>query len=129
MKSIKSFEVLLLAILLVIALAQLQDGLDWGNPFYFLLASMCLLVIRRVIGARTIREAHSWMRSHVRIAIYLLLIVVANAVYVGSSFMDGYVDLIEAIGAYFFVITLFSAVVLLGEYLFQFVLNLFRRKK
>lgn len=129
MKSVKSFDVLLLAILLVVVFAQIQHKLVLGTVVYFGLVLMGLLVIRWVVGAQTINEARLWLRFRMRIAYYLIFIWVVNLVYVGYSFWNGYLGLVEAIGVYLMVIVVFSALVLLGQHALQRVLKVFGSKK
>ena len=115
MQSARSFDVFLSAILLVITATQMMYELSRGTLLVILLTSINLLIIRRVIGAGTIKEAFSWMRFHQHTAFYLLFLWVATAVLLGYSVWMGYAGLIEATALYFFAATVYSAIVLLGH--------------
>lgn len=129
MKSIKSFDALLLAILLVIGLCYLQAELNFGLAVYFVMALAGMLLIRKVMGAQTIGEAVAWLRSHARLAFYLSFIWVVGLVQIGYAFLYGYLTLIEAIGGYFFASVVFSALVFLGYLALQLVLKVFGRTR
>jgi hypothetical protein len=128
-QSARSFDFFLSAILLVISATQMMHGLDWATLLFVLLAAISLLIIRRVIGAGTTKEAFSWMRFHEHTAFYLLFLWVATAVLLGYSVWMGYAGLIEATALYFFAATVYSAIVLLGHVVLKFFLNLLGSRK
>lgn len=129
MQSARSFDVFLSAILLVITATQMMYELSRGTLLVILLTSINLLIIRRVIGARTLNEALSWMRFHQRTAFYLLFVWVSLAVLSGYLILFGYMGLLEAAALYFFAAPLYSAIVLLGHTALKFLSNLFGSRK
>jgi hypothetical protein len=122
-KMTKSFDSLLLAILLVICLGQMQHGLHLGAMVYFFIAAVALLIIRWVVGAKSMSEAFSWLCLHKRIAFYFLFICVGNFVFMVYVSSGGYFDLFWATGVYFFVTAVFSALLLLSDIVIKFILK------
>lgn len=129
MNSIQSFDALLLTILLMIGLCFLSAGFNMGLAVYFGMAVTSVLLIRKVMGVQTLREAVSWLRARARLAFYLGFVWTANLVYLVFAYQNGYLSFIEAIGFYPFLGVVFSALVLLQHLAWQQVLELFGRTR
>jgi hypothetical protein len=127
MKSIRSFDALLLAIFLVIGLCFLPAQFNIGLVVYFGMAVASLLLFRKVMDVQTLEEAVSWLRARARLAFYLGFVWVINLVYVIYAFWVVGMGLIEAISLYLFASVVFSALVLLQHLVWQQVLKLFGR--
>lgn len=120
---------MLLTILLVIGLCFLFAGFNMGLVVYFGMAVASVLLIRKVMGVQTLKEAVSWLRERARLAFYLGFVWTGNLVYLVFAYQNGYVSFIEAIGLYPFLGMVFSALVLLQHLACQQVLNLFGRTR
>lgn len=129
MKFIPPFDAFLLTILLVIGLCFLSAGFNMGLVVYFGMAVAGALLIRKVMGVRTLEDAVSWLRARARLAFYLGFVWTANLVYLVFAYQNGYVSFIEAIGLYPFLGVVFSALVLLQHLAWQQVLKLFGRAR
>lgn len=129
MKSIRSFDAFLIATLLVTGLCFLSAGFNMGLVVYFGMAVAGALLIRKVMGVRTLEEAVSWLHARARLAFYLGFVWTANLVYLVFAYQNGYLSIIEAIGLYPFLGVVFSALVLLQHLAWQQVLKLFGRIK
>ncbi|MDM7950626.1 hypothetical protein [Hydrogenophaga sp.] len=127
MKSIRSFDALLLAIFLVIGLCFLPAQFNIGLVVYFGMAVASLLLFRKVMDVQTLEGAVSWLRARARLAFYLGFVWVINLVYVIYAFWVVGMGLIEAISLYLFASVVFSALVLLQHLVWQQVLKLFGR--
>lgn len=129
MKSIHSFDKLLLAVLLAIGLCFLPAQFNIGLVVYLGTAAASLLLFRKVMGVQTLEDAVCWLRARARLAFYLGFVWLVNLIYVIYAFRLGGLDLIEAIGLYLFASVVFSALVLLQHLVWQQVLKLFGRAR
>lgn len=100
-----------------------------GLVVYFGMAVAGALLIRKVMGVRTLEEAVSWLRARARLAFYLGFVWTANLVYLVFAYQNGYLSFIEAISFYPFLGVVFSALVMLQHLAWQQVLKLFGRAR